>query len=652
VIHAENGKVTFVKSQIIQMFRSIAFMFFFFLPYLISAQDEDVNAGKNKEENLFNDNLKTNRLKLKQARELYKMGKYSMAVKKLKELLSWSKKNNHLKMQSETLEGLGMVHNAIYKFNPAISNLEEALQIKTGLGDTKGQVRVMKLLSDVFYNTSAFDSAYYYASLSMDSAKKLNLLYDVEIARLSKIAALIRLRKWRESGYQLHQFEETGLENRFPNLFVQFHTLKGNFYLSNEMPGKGRKHYDSALFKATNMGSRSLITNIYSNMIDSYCFKGDLKGGLRAHSQYNEAIHNLYSDKMVFKGEHHQVFPVELYKNDIHILSMDKKLKDLQLLLSEDKNKFKDQQLIQKTEENKLQEQHVQRIEEKKMYLERESHTKDSMIKLKDLNILQKNKLLAAEDAKRNAEAREHKKERIMILGGLALTVLSGSIIFYLYRMQRSKNRLIEKQKDELQTLMKEIHHRVKNNLQVISSLLDLQSRAITNTQASEAIKEGRNRVLSMALIHQNLYGDNNIKRISIRSYIINLSNGLIDSYNIEKGRIAIDTDIDDLNLDVDTVIPIGLILNELVSNALKHAFEGRKNGNIHITLKESDELLHLHVKDNGIGFPGDPNQVFSSSFGMKLIRAFAVKLKAKMDLYNDDGACIAMHIRKYKKAG
>jgi two-component sensor histidine kinase len=637
------------------MFRYIVFLVFLLLPFCLSAQDTedmDVPAEKNKEAYLFNDNLRSNRLKLKQARELYKMGKYSMAVKKLKELLAWSKTNNHRKLQSETLEGLGMVHNAIYKFSPGISNLEEALQIKSELGDTKGEIRVMKLLSDVFYNASGFDSAYYYASVSMTTAKKLNFLFDVEIARLSKIAALIRLKKWKEAGVQLDQFAQSGLHNQNLNLYVQYHSLMGNYYLSRGMHDKGRKQYDSALHRSASMGSRPLITNVYSNMIDSYCFNGDLKRGLEAQTQYNESIKKMYSDKTGLKGNQYNVFPVDLYKNDIHMLSMDKKLKELELLQSEDKNRTKDLQLVQKTEENKYGQLLVQESEKKRIYLERESRFKDQELKLNKRMLQQSHDLQAAEEAMRKAEAREHKKERIMILGGLVLTILSGSIIFYLYRQQRAKNRLIEKQKDELQTLMKEIHHRVKNNLQVISSLLDLQSRAITNSQASEAIKEGRNRVLSMALIHQNLYGDNNIKRIRIRQYIINLSNGLIDSYNIEKGRIAIDTDIDDLDLDVDTVIPIGLILNELISNALKHAFEGRQKGSIQITLKEYDDLLHLHVKDDGNGFPGDPGQVFSSSFGMKLIRAFAVKLKARMDLYNENGACIDMHIRKYKKAG
>ena len=217
-----------------------------------------------------------------------------------------------------------------------------------------------------------------------------------------------------------------------------------------------------------------------------------------------------------------------------------------------------------------------------------------------------------------------------------------------LYRKQKIKSVIIEKQGAELQTLMKEIHHRVKNNLQVISSLLDLQSQTIGDSQAAEAIKESRNRVQTMALIHQDLYIDSDTKGIEMRGYINKLAQSLFSSYNVKKNNISLETDIEPILLDIDQVIPIGFVLNELISNALKYAFLNRDSGVLHIALQQHQDELLLKVKDNGEGFPSGLNIYQAQSFGYKLVKAFSQKLKARLEVYNDDGACVLLHIRKF----
>jgi two-component sensor histidine kinase len=243
------------------------------------------------------------------------------------------------------------------------------------------------------------------------------------------------------------------------------------------------------------------------------------------------------------------------------------------------------------------------------------------------------------------------KKVRQQLLAGASLLLLSGVTIFFMYRKQRIKNRIIQKQADDLQTLMKEIHHRVKNNLQVISSLLDLQSLSIKDKHAAGAVREGKIRVQSMALIHQNLYNEGNIKGIVMEDYVRKLVENLFNSYNIQKDKIQLVTDIDQLNLDVDTVIPLGLIINELISNSLKYAFKDKEHGEIYVGLKESNKQLELLVKDNGCGFPPNWNKIQNNSFGYGLVEAFAQKLKAKLDIYNNGGACVSMNISRYKRA-
>jgi len=151
-------------------------------------------------------------------------------------------------------------------------------------------------------------------------------------------------------------------------------------------------------------------------------------------------------------------------------------------------------------------------------------------------------------------------------------------LIGLLYRNQKQK-KLISIQNDEKDILLREIHHRVKNNLQVISSLLGIQSRSIKDVQAKQAIHEGRARVHSMSLIHQNLYKKDNLTGVDMRVYLNKLSTDLINTYNLSEGQIEIEKDIDELILDVEYVVPIGLIINELISNALKYAFPDQQNG-------------------------------------------------------------------------
>ncbi len=298
----------------------------------------------------------------------------------------------------------------------------------------------------------------------------------------------------------------------------------------------------------------------------------------------------------------------------------------------------------------------------------RENNLKDSVLVQEELNnslLLRENQLKNSELEKGQAltaainrenemkaiQLSKEKKFRWVLIAGAGLLLVSGFVILYFYDRQKKKSGLIQKQSNDMQVLLREIHHRVKNNLQVISSLLDLQSHTISDNQASEAVKEGKNRVQSMALIHQNLYSEDNLKGIRAKEYIDNLLKSLCDSYNISEEKIRLFSDIDDLNLDVDTMIPLGLILNEVVSNSLKYAFNNGKPGELHILLKEENGQLHLKVSDNGSGYPESLNTRDGKSFGLKMIRAFAQKLKAKLDIYNQDGAVVEMQISKYNLA-
>ncbi len=265
--------------------------------------------------------------------------------------------------------------------------------------------------------------------------------------------------------------------------------------------------------------------------------------------------------------------------------------------------------------------------------------------------------LLTAENDVKDLRIKEGNYQRNIFfsitLGLLGLL----SILYYSFRKNKEskrllevQNKIIEKNLAEKDVLLREIHHRVKNNLQVVSSLLSLQSNYISDDAALKAINEGKDRVSSMALIHQNLYKENDITGIETTFYFTELIDHLFDSYNIRENEISLVKNIESIKLDVDTMIPLGLIANELISNALKHGFTQSLTGTLTFTLKMRDDQLIMSVKDTGKGI-NEEEFLNSKSFGNKMITAFMQKLGAKMIISNDQGAHIELVINKFKLA-
>lgn len=188
----------------------------------------------------------------------------------------------------------------------------------------------------------------------------------------------------------------------------------------------------------------------------------------------------------------------------------------------------------------------------------------------------------------------------------------------------------------EKEFLLQEIHHRVKNNLQVISSLLNLQSGYIKDQQALESFKESQSRIKSIALLHEKLYQSKNLSQLNFAEYIQQLAFNLFRAYGVNSSAISLKIHVEDVLLDVNTAITCGLIINELVSNCIKHAFPAGKSGKIYILLlrvPEQDNKLILCVRDNGVGFPKYIDFRNSESLGLQLVNTLAAQLKGNLEL-------------------
>ena len=232
----------------------------------------------------------------------------------------------------------------------------------------------------------------------------------------------------------------------------------------------------------------------------------------------------------------------------------------------------------------------------------------------------------------------------VYLLGG----VLGKNLLKAHHNLYKIKREL-EEQIHEKETLLKEVHHRVKNNLQTVSSLLSLQARSIEDEKIKSLIKSSQNRVISMAMVHEMLYMRDDISKIEYKSYVQELGEYLVRSVKGSKNNVSLKVDITDIQLGIDTAIPLGLLINEAVTNALKYGIRNDDEGEIYITLKkEAEQDYVLSIGDNGIGFPDRVNFKNTKSLGLKLIHNLARQLKG--DIVRDVSKKGTNYVLKFKE--
>lgn len=221
----------------------------------------------------------------------------------------------------------------------------------------------------------------------------------------------------------------------------------------------------------------------------------------------------------------------------------------------------------------------------------------------------------------------------------LSATMDDGTISGMLMDITKTKmaEEEIRRSLHEKDMLLKEIHHRVKNNLTVLSSLLNLQSRYIKDEASKNIFKESQNRARSMAIIHELLYKTHDLKRINFGDYIHTLTTELFRAY-VANDRIKLNMDVEELMVDVNTAIPLGLIVNELVSNSMKHAFPDSRSGNINIQFKLNENTYSLVVADDGVGFPENMDIQNTDSLGLRIVNMLTEQIEGDIKVERENG--------------
>ena len=410
---------------------------------------------------------------------------------------------------------------------------------------------------------------------------------------------------------------------------------KGELLLNQGKPKEALELFEKGkTLKETGKAPLSFLMSSYLNIGNAQTKLGQYEDALenlnKCHDYYNES--NTIENLTIAKNYRGTLFiETERYKDAIADCSKAKTLAldagNLELIsdackcLSEAyqaignfQKAFENYELLTKTNDSIFNEKNIKKQTQLEMQYE--------FSKTQELNAL-------ALESKEN----ESKLYSYLASSGLLLAAVLG---FFFYK-NRKKNIQLAKQKalletsiDEKNVLLKETHHRVKNSFQIVSSLLYLQSESVQDKEAKIAIKEAENRVRSMVLIHQKLYNKDELVGINTEDYFTDLVRDIFESHQFKTEPIKYSLTVESLILDIETITPIGLILNELIVNTIKHAFDDiTAQSKIHIKFYSENDKLILKVIDNGKGFEGD---VKNTSFGITLMKALSKKLKATLN--------------------
>lgn len=221
---------------------------------------------------------------------------------------------------------------------------------------------------------------------------------------------------------------------------------------------------------------------------------------------------------------------------------------------------------------------------------------------------------------------------------GIIITLIAIGWIISLRSTVKSKTKDLEKSLEDKEMLLKEIHHRVKNNLAIMSGLFELQLDGTENEQTKVALKNSQSRLKSMALVHDKLYKTSNLTDIEMSKYVEELVRSLHDTFIGPQQDISLKFEIDDISLDIDQAIPCGLLINEIVVNSFKHGFKNKDKGSLKIVMHKQNGNARLVIADDGHGIPEDFDLSTSSSLGMMLIDTFKNQLDARLDITNTIG--------------
>jgi two-component system, sensor histidine kinase PdtaS len=522
------------------------------------------------------------------------------AIKYANEALALSIKTDNLLLQAQCCQNIAYAQNIVGDNVNAIQSALKALALYNKLGKSGMEASIDIQLGTIFIHDSDFQNALKYLrrGLSIYETKKDTCNIALTLINLGESYRLMNV---RDSAFYCFQ-QSLFLNQKLKDDIVESYNLGnlGMLFVDSKDYTKAREYFTRSLAILERLGDPYSVSVYKSELAKILYQEGktadaikllkeclnlaiseNLKEQIRDFSlqlsQYLE-VSKKFDESLRFRKQY------ELYNDSIHNIESVRKMEQLQ----------------SKHELDKKQ---------------------DEIVALNKINLLQRRISIG------------------MAISSVLFFVLA-SLLFFTYRRVKKANvqithqkMLVEKREKEKAILLKELNHRVKNNLQMVSSLLSLQSRQLKGHPAAEALLSGKSRVEALALIHQKLYRDDVDIHIDLKEYIEELTENLIHNFN-GVGKVVYD--LQPFVMNIDKVIPLGLILNELLTNSLKY---GSITPEIFVGIEKNDKYLVLTVKDDGIGLKEDFNWQEAKSFGLKLVHSLVSQLSGEINYSTDGGA-------------
>ncbi|MFT0715176.1 sensor histidine kinase [Flagellimonas lutimaris] len=546
------------------------------------------------------------------------------------------------------------VYNDLGEYDKSTALAKELYDIKDSL-DADSQRVVLDVLDDNYANLQLFDK-----QIEIRKQKReLGLTNNVSFYDIYSNLGLYR----KARNQYIMEVKPTIADNDSYGL-AKYHSKVGNYLRLD----------DSAPTALSELKKAKAYLDVYvndistqkseSDIFESEILKAEIEGNIaKCHvmlGEYEVAIPLLETSIETLKKSSNNKDQSKVVDNTLFLAEANLQMDRFSAAKKHLDVDFDNITVLQTIKKNSLLAAFYDKVENYKnasIYYKRNERIKDSLAKKQSALIkqqlvtivanedLENSQRLIDEQKRINELARSEMKakdERInLVFISLIFTLLGFAGLVYAYLKSIKNQRLIAEQKHiienslvEKDSLLKEIHHRVKNNLQMVSSLLSLQTKNTRSKAAIEALEEGKSRVKAMALIHQKLYQNDDLSVIEMQGYIESLINSVQSVYKKGGHNISITIDAEGTELDIDRAIPFGLILNELVSNSFKYAFpENDDDGKIYIHLRKNGDQGYFEYTDNGIGLPEDTDERAHSSMGIRLINRLVNQLQSKLNV-------------------
>jgi two-component sensor histidine kinase len=555
--------------------------------------------------------------------------------------------------------------NTLSNAKKSLELANEGLDLAKKMEFTIGQIECLESLSFSYAITSSFDKGFNTAYQQMELSRKyapIREVFGINMMGLlyQKLGDDRESLKWAKKSYFHPKIKKTDPFTQWSAMFLiaqqyeRVDKLDSAKYYAQETLDYSKKYFP---FQA---GYPTLILARINSKLKNF---GE------AVAYCKQIISNSEKDRLGF-------FTNEVQNELAQIYFVQNKLDSAQVYASkalEGANQFKNYLVMMNSSSI------LSQIFEKTNPIKAFDYLKISMAAKDTVTNIEKNKQVKILEIKEKqrieelnlAEVYAKNEIRFNTVIGLLLSTLLISFILYRNNRQKQKaNALLQEQKEKINTqnislestltqltakntenelLLKEIHHRVKNNLEVVSSLLELQSAQIDDPSVQSAMLASQNRVHSMGIIHQKLYQGEHLAAIEMQDYFINLGENIVNSFNAE-GRVRVECNMPKLILDVDTAISIGLITNELLTNSLKYAFTAKEKGEIKISLHEQDTEggLVLKISDDGIGKPAN-EKAKGTGFGTQLISLLTRQLDGTLTYEINHGTSVSLYFKRTK---